>query len=302
MNNATSSLAYLLVTPARNEEAFIEATIKSMINQTWLPKRWVIVSDGSTDRTDDIIRSYANKHEWIEYVRRPEHADRHFAAKVQCFNAGFEKVRQLDYDIIGNLDADITFENDYFAFLMNKFAAMPELGVAGTPFVEAQGGDTYDYRFVNQEHVSGACQLFRKECFEQIGGYTPIKGGAIDWVAVTTARMKGWKTQTFIDKTCLHHRKIGTGGANMLHASYKQGQKDYYTGGHPLWEVFRALYQAQRKPYLIGGILLLAGYVIAFIMRMERPVSHELIGFNRREQMQRLRTKIAGATGLKFFK
>ena len=298
----TSPLVYVLVTPARNEEAFIEATIKSMINQTWLPQKWVIVSDGSTDRTDDIISDYADKHEWIEYVRRPKHADRQFAAKVHCFNAGFEKVKKLDYGIIGNLDADITCENDYFAYLMNKFAVMPELGVAGTPFVEVQGGETYDYRFVNQEHVSGACQLFRKECFEQIGGYMPIKGGAIDWVAVTTARMKGWKTRTFIEKTCQHHRKIGTGGANILHTYYKQGQKDYYTGGHPLWEVFRALYQARLKPYLFRGVLLLAGYVMAFITRMERPVSRELIRFNRREQMQRLRTKIASATGLKFLK
>jgi glycosyltransferase involved in cell wall biosynthesis len=279
--------SYTIITPAYNEEAYIEKTIESVLSQTILPQKWVIVSDGSTDRTDEIVRGYMPENPWIVLLRLPEHKDRHFAAKVRCFNAGYEKVKKLDYDIIGNLDADISFDRDYFQFLMAKFAENPELGVAGTPFVE--NGVHYDYRFTNIEHVSGACQLFRRECFEEIGGYIPIKGGGIDWVAVTTARMKGWKTRTFTERTCLHHRKIGTGNNSALMALFKQGRKDYFLGNHPLWEVFRTFYQMSRKPYVMGGLLLLFGFAWAGVKRTERPISKELMEFVRKEQMQRLK-------------
>ncbi len=207
----TNILKYVLITPARNEEDNIEKVINSVTSQKVLPEKWVIVSDGSTDRTDGIVKKYLQNNHWIELLRMPDHTDRHFAAKVKCFNAGYAKVKNIEFDIIGNLDADITFDQDYFKYLLSKFSEDPKLGLAGTPFVE--DGKHYDYRFTNIEHVSGACQLFRRECFEEIGGYVPIKGGGIDWTAVTTARMKGWKTRTFTEKICLHHRKMGTGNS-----------------------------------------------------------------------------------------
>jgi len=280
-------LAYLLVTPARNEERFIEGTIESVVAQIVAPQKWVIVSDGSTDRTDDIIRKHAAQHSWIKFIRRPEHMERHFAAKVRCFNFGYDAVCANNYDIIGNLDADITFERDYFEFLLGKFAEDSRLGVAGTPFVE--GGVSYDYRFASMEHVSGACQLFRRKCFEEIGGYMPVAGGGIDWIAVTTARMKGWKTRTFLEKVCHHHRPMGTAAAGTFRALYSLGRQDYFLGGHPLWEFCRAAFQMTRKPYAVGGLVLLAGYLKALVGRIERPVSAELVRFHRGEQMQRLR-------------
>ena len=193
-------LRYVLITPARNEAENIGRTLESMVAQTYRPLAWVIVSDGSTDQTEDVVSAYLREHDWIQLIRRPDRRERSFAAKVECFNTGFQAVRNLQYDVIGNLDADLSFAPDYFAFLMARFAEEPRLGVAGTPFVEQ--GTHYDYRFTNIEHVSGACQLFRRECFADIGGYVPIKGGGIDWVAVTTARMKGWQTRTFTEKSC----------------------------------------------------------------------------------------------------
>jgi len=213
--------------------------------------------------------------------------DRQFAAKVQCFNAGYERIKDVSFDIIGSLDADISFERDYFEFLLSKFLEFPRLGVAGTPFVE--GSSHYDYRFTNIEHVSGACQLFRRGCFEDIGGYVPIKGGGIDWTAVTTARMKGWMTRTFTEKNCFHHRKMGTGNANALMTLFRHGRKDYFLGGHPLWQVFRASYQMTKKPYVMGGALLLFGYAWAGLTRTDRPISPELMKFHRGEQMNRLK-------------
>jgi glycosyltransferase involved in cell wall biosynthesis len=279
---------YVLITPARNEAGFIENTIKSVIRQTILPKRWVIVSDGSTDDTDKIVKKYMEGREWMQLVRLPELQERNFAAKVRVFNAGYKQIKNLSFDIVGNLDADITFDEDYFAYLLEKFEENPELGVSGTHYIE---GDFHSYKdsYINQNHVNGGCQLFRKSCFEEIGGYMPIKGGGIDWVAVTTARMKGWITRSYGERVFYHHRKIGTAGSNELMSRFNYGKKDYFLGGHPLWQLFRGGFQMTKKPYLVGGLALLFGYFWYWVTRFERPVSAELIKFHRQEQLGRLR-------------
>ncbi len=278
---------YVLITPARNEAEFIELTIKSVVAQTVRPIKWVIVSDGSTDGTDDIVCKYAAENPWIELLRVPERRERHFAGKVEAFNSAYHHIRGLRYEVIVSLDGDISFEEDYFSFLLRKLAEDPELGVVGTPFKEISN-QSYDYRFVNIEHVSGACQVFRHECFEKIGGYVPVKGRGIDLIAVTTARMKGWKTRTFTEKVYIHHREMGTAQHGVLRARFKTGAKDYAFGNHPIWEMFRAIRQMTQRPFAIGGLMLLSGYVWALIRGAERPVPDDLVAFTRREQMQRL--------------
>jgi biofilm PGA synthesis N-glycosyltransferase PgaC len=302
---STPSLSYVLITPARNEEAFLEQTIRSVTSQTVIPQKWVIVSDASTDHTDDIVKKYLPNHPWIELVRMPDHRERSFAAKVDCFNAGRKRLDGAQFDIIGNLDADITFDPDYFEFLLQKFAADEKLGVAGTPFV--QENSSYDFRFSAVEHVSGACQLFRRECFDEIGGYLPVKSGGIDWIAVTTARMKGWKTRTFLERTCNHLRPMGTASTGKYKAYFKLGKQDYYLGAHPVWQLFRGCYQMARRPYLAAGVCLIAGYCWAWIKRLPRPVSPELMRFHRHEQLHRLmyfalslfRVSVPGETGVR---
>src|SRR5260221_2258655 len=200
--------SYVLITPARNEASFIELTINSVVAQSLRPLKWVIVSDGSTDGTDEIVRKYDEANNWIELIRLPEHRNRDYADKVSAFNAGLARMDQLKYEVIGSLDADISFGADYFSFLLGKLAENTKLGLVGTPF--AENGVTYDYRFASVEHVSGACQVFRRECFEAIGGYTPMKFGGIDTVAVLCPRISGWQTRPFPEKTWGHHRKIGS--------------------------------------------------------------------------------------------
>ena len=190
----------------------------------------MIVSDGSTDGTDVIVSKYAAENPWIELVQMPERRERHFAGKVYAFNAGYARLKNVEYEVIGSLDADISFDEDYFAFLLRKLAEDSALGLVGTPFKD-ELTQIYDYRFVSIEHVSGACQLFRRECFEQIGGYVPVQGGGIDHIAVITSRMKGWKTRTFTEKVCLHHRSIGTAQRGALLARFKFGAQDYALGG-----------------------------------------------------------------------
>src|SRR5580704_1977791 len=279
---------YVLITPARNEAQSIELTIQSVVAQTIRPIKWVVVSDGSTDETDKIVGKYVAEHSWIELVRMPERRDRNFAGKVHAFNAGYDVVQHLDYEVIGNLDADISFDEGYFSLLLLKMSEDTELGLVGTPFKDGPNA-IYDYRFVSIEHVSGACQLFRRECFEQIGGYVPVKGGCVDHIAVISARMKGWKTRTFTEKVSLHHRAMGTAQDGLLMAKFRNGRKDYVIGNHPVWELCRVAYQITKKPLVLGGVMLFSGYVWAMIRQVHRPVSAELVTFYRREQMQRLR-------------
>ena len=230
--------SYVLVTPARNEEAFIEKTICSMIRQTMPPLKWVIVEDGSTDKTADVIKKYLGQCPWMEMVQMPQRRDRSFAGKVQAFNAGYEQIKTLPYEVIGNLDADISFDEDHFEFLLGQFAADSTLGVAGTVFKE-EGYSSETDSFEGHKHVSGQCQLFRRGCWEEIGGYIPHRAGGIDWMAVTTARMMGWKTRVVPGKSFFHHRHLGTAERGVFASSFSYGEKDYYLGGHPLWELFR---------------------------------------------------------------
>lgn len=281
-------LDYVLITPARNEADHIEKTISSVIAQTHRPLRWVIVSDGSTDATDAIVERHLADHPWMELVKLPPRKERHFAAKVNAVNAGLERVKHLSYEVIGNLDGDVSFGPDYMEFLVAKFETMPELGVAGTHYIE---GDFHSYRdsYINVHHVNGQVQMFRRACFEDIGGYVPIKGGGIDWVAVTTARMKGWLTYSFSERVFHHHRTMGTAGGNVLQARFHYGKKDYFLGGHPLWQLFRGSFQMAKPPYIVGGLALISGYVWCWLRGQERPVSRELMAFHRSEQLARLK-------------
>ena len=279
---------YVLITPAHNEEAFIAKTLDSMIAQTVLPERWVIVDDGSTDETGEIVERYASRYPWIELVRLPQHRDRSFAGKVHAFNAGLERLQSLQLDVIGNLDADLSFEPDYLEFLMRKFSEDPKLGVAGTPFIE-DGYDSTRDSFEGENHVAGGCQLFTRQCFQEVGGYIANRAGGIDWIAVTTARMKGWKTRSFAEKRFHHYRTLGTAGRSNAAASFSYGEKDYYLGGSPIWELFRVAYRMTKQPVLIDGLALLSGYCWAALRRMKRPITPELMGFHRREQMKKLR-------------
>ncbi len=298
MVHQKSHIPYVLITPACNEEKLIEYTLKSMVKQTVPPVKWVIVNDGSTDATGSIVQGYAEKYDWIELVNLPKRQGRNFAAKVQAFNAGREKLQDVAYEVIGNLDADVSLDDDHFEFLMGKFRDDPTLGVAGTIFVEdgySSGTDSFE----GQNYVSGQCQMFRRQCFEEIGGYTPSRNGGIDWIAVTKARMIGWKTRSFREKSFFHHRVLGTADRGLLGSSYVYGKKDYYMGGHPLWEIFRSGYRVTKKPYVLSSVALFLGYFGAYFRHDQRPVSDELMKFHRKEQMRRLKKILVSACTFK---
>ena len=289
LTSILSPMKYVLITPARNEEAFIRKTLDSVVAQTALPERWVIVDDSSTDRTAEIVESYTRRHPWIELVRRAQDPDRNFASKAHAVALGFERVNPIQFDIVGNLDADVSFQPGYMEFLMRKFSEDPQLGVAGTPFTQDGGYDSSKDSFEGENYVAGPCQLFRRQCFQDIGGYVPNRAGGVDWIAAMTARMKGWKVRSFPEKSFHHHRTLGTANKGPLRALFSYGEKDYYLGGSPVWQLFRVAYRMTKKPALLGGVALVSGYVWAALRRTKRAVTPELMHFHRREQMDKLR-------------
>lgn len=282
----SSALNYVLITPARNEADFIDLTAKSVLAQTVRPLKWVIVNDGSTDATAEIASSYATANPWIEVINLAERRERHFGGKARAVDVGRQSVTGLDFGVIGNLDADVSFEPDYFEFLLDRFAENPKLGVAGTAFKE--GDSSYNYEFVGLEHVSGMCQMFRKECFEAIGGYRAIESGGIDLVAVLSARAKGWETRTFLERTFVHHRIQGGALHAGLRGKWFMGRKDYLLGNHPVWEFLRGCYQMRNKPYVIGGVLVVAAYLWYALRRAQRTMPKELMALRRADQQRRL--------------
>ena len=298
VDRGSTEMSYVLVTPARNEGTFLENTIESVIHQTVLPLKWVIVDDGSTDNTAEIVKRYLPQYPWMELVQMSNRRDRNFAGKVGAFNAGFEKVKDLRWEIIGNLDGDISFGQDHFEFLIGKFAADARLGVAGTVFKE-EGYSSDKDSFEGRTHVSGQCQLFLRQCWTNIGGYVPHRAGGIDWMAVATARMEGWKTESFRERWFFHHRRLGTAERGVLSSLFSYGQKDYYLGGHPVWELFRVAYRLGKQPFVLGGLTLGMGYCWAFLRQVPRPVSRELMAFHRKEQMTKLKAILASVLRLK---
>ena len=177
------STPYVLITAARNEEAYIERTLDSVIHQMVLPEKWIIVSDGSTDRTDEIVRQYVSRYRFLELVRRENSGKRSFRSKIEAVNEAVKRLDSVNYAFIGCLDADVSFGPDYYKKLIEHFRANSRLGIAGGGLVDCCHNKEYRH-FSSRTSVPGAVQFFRRDCYEEIGGYTPLTYGQVDAVAI----------------------------------------------------------------------------------------------------------------------
>ncbi len=293
MQTIENKTSYVLITPAYNEESYIGKTICSVITQTILPKKWIIVSDGSTDDTDSIIKKYAEKNLFIEFIRTTDHSEYSFDSKAHAIIAGYQKLRDVQYDFIGILDADITFPPDYYQRVILKFneSTHTRLGIAGGMIAELQN-NRFKVLSYNTNSVAGAVQLFRRRCYEEIGGYKPLKFGGIDALAEVMSRMQGWGVKSFNDIIAYHHRRIGATRGSLIRSKFIYGLKDYSLGNHPLFTVLKCIHRFQEKPYFLGGFLMLCGYSWAWIRRAPKAVSEEIEQFVRKEQMKRIKNQI----------
>jgi glycosyltransferase involved in cell wall biosynthesis len=285
---------YVLVTAARNEVDFIESTMTSVTSQTILPIKWVIVSDGSIDGTDDVVRNFAARYSFIHLERIDDRSERSTAAKVRAIGTAIEMLEQTEYAYIGNLDADVTFEANYFETLLLRFESDPGLGVIGGRIFQVESsGDVRETR-ANTESVAGAIQFFRRECFEQVGGYRPLTRGMEDGIAEITARSLGWKTRSYRDLRVIHHRPVGTVGRSIYKVRFQSGLTEYLVGFDPLYHVIRALTRIVEKPYLVGATLVFSGYTWGWLSRKPKVIPPATIAFMRREQRVRLRAMLIG--------
>ncbi len=237
-----NKIKYVLITAAKNEESYIEKTIKSVISQTIKPEKWIIVSDGSTDRTNDIVKQYSDKNNFIELIALPPKKERNFSSKVNALNQALKKIAGMDYDFIGNLDADVTLDKSYYEEVFLSFHSNPKLGIAGGIILDCVD-DKVNPQNISLNSVAGAIQVFRKQCFENIGYYIPFKYGGEDAYMEIKARMAGWDVQTLTELKVLHHRPTGTGMGSLSKANLRSGKMFYTLGYSPIFLLVRCFYR-----------------------------------------------------------
>jgi hypothetical protein len=290
--NSEKPIRYVLVTAAHNEEKLIEQVLQSVVSQTVLPLRWVVVSDASTDQTDAIVQRYASKYPFIQLLRREKSHKRNFGAQVHAINEGVKQLQALPYDYIGNLDADVSFDATYFAELIRRFEEDPKLGLAGGFITEESEGEFRNRKRNSIESIAHAVQLFRRECFGAIGGYVPLPYGGPDWHAGVSARMKGWHIRSFPELGVRHHRPTGTADS-WQRDCFRQGCMDFSLGSHPVFELFKCARRLRDKPAVAGATVRLAGFVWCYCTGKKPEVSAEFMKFLRKEQMSRVWSQLA---------
>jgi glycosyltransferase involved in cell wall biosynthesis len=278
---------YVLLTSAHNEELLIEQTIGSVISQTTVPVRWVIVSDGSTDRTDEIVQSYCRRYPFIRYFRLDQNMSRGVVSKIRSLTFAYKNLQDVDYDFLGNLDADVSFSDAYFQGLLAQFRLDSNLGIGGGLIYEKAGGEFRSRLSNSITSVAHAAQLVRRECYEEIGGYVALKYGGEDWHAEINARMLGWRVQAFPDLRVMHHRQ--TGGADwVLRHRFREGKMDYSVGSYLIFELLKCIRRVPERPIALGASVRFAGFCWSYTGDEGRLVSPDFVNFLRREQRQKI--------------
>lgn len=285
-------IGYVLITAAYNEGAHIGATIEAVLAQSVPPQKWVIVSDGSTDNTDAIIRQYSERGNFIQYLRRKKTGtSASFGSKVCAIQAGYKALSGTPYRFVGILDADITFGRDYYERVITKLREEVRLGIAGGYIYERRGQRFRSRPSNTRTSVAGAIQLFRKECYEAIGGHVPLPYGGEDWMCEILARKNGWAVAAFPDIAAYHH-KPSEAKRGALKDAIRQGRMDYAVGSHPLFEIVKCIRRVQERPFFLRALFRLFGFAWSAIKREQVVASAEIVDYLRTEQKKRLGVKI----------
>lgn len=278
---------YIVITPARNEENNIAHTIASMAAQFRRPDAWVIVNDGSTDRTAEMIEAAARDHHWIQAVHRTDRGHRQQGGGViDTFYDGLARVAGRPWNWLVKFDADLSFDPDYFGRCLAKFEADPALGIGGGMICQ-QVGDRLACESPGDPefHVRGATKIYRCECWQAIGGLLRAPGW--DTVDELKANMLGWKTRSFRDIPLRHHRYTGTADGTWK-TQVKFGLANYISGYHPLFMAAKCLKRCGQRPFLVGALGLWWGYLGGYLRRTPPVDDPGLIRYVRRQQLNKL--------------
>jgi poly-beta-1,6-N-acetyl-D-glucosamine synthase len=276
---------YVIITPVRDEGSYIEATIKSVSNQTLRPVEWVIVDDGSTDRTGAIIDRYAADFPWIRAIHRSNRGFRKAGGGVvDAFYDGYSALRCDDWDFLVKLDGDLSLSRDYFQNCLEHFGKQPNLGIGGGEIYH-NGSGRPKLEVCPRFHVRGATKIYRKACWEAIGGLIPAPGW--DTIDEVKANMLGWRTRSFEDLRVIHHRHTGAADG-FVHDCLKHGSVCYTCGYHPLFVVASCFFRVIRKPYVVGSLATIFGFLECYLRNLPRVKDPHLISYLRSQQLRRL--------------
>lgn len=276
---------YVVVSPVRDEGEYIGLTIESMSSQVTLPVQWIIVNDGSSDNTAEIITAAAAKYPWIKTVHRPNRGFRKSGGGVvEAFDAGLAECDFQNWDFVVKLDGDLTFDREYFRRCFECFQRDPRLGIAGGAIHHAVAG-----RLVLEEcprfHVRGASKIYRRECWDGLGGLVTAPGW--DTIDEVKAQMLGWRTETLQDLVLIHHRFTGAADGSWRNW-VKNGRGSYISGYHPLFMAAKCIRRIVRKPVLVSSAALAYGYCAAWLSGERQVEDRALIRYVRAEQLKRL--------------
>lgn len=283
-------IKYIVISPVRNEEEFIEKTINSVVNQTKKPKEWIIVNDGSTDKTAEIVNKYVAKFDWIKMVNQE---DRGFyfpgTGVVNTFYKGYDNISYANWDFIVKLDCDLSFEEDYFEKLLYEFEINPKLGIAsGLTFIPKNGQMVAEK--VQDDHPVGPSKVYKRKCFEDIEGLKPIPGW--DLADLLSAQMNGWDTKVFEKFRIEHYRITGSRRKGITGGKYLLGKFEYRFGYSVSYIFLKSIYRIFEKPPILGSISLLSGYLVAFITKEERLYDKDMRKYLRKRHRHYLKQKI----------
>jgi poly-beta-1,6-N-acetyl-D-glucosamine synthase len=278
-------IRYVVITPVRDEEEFLPLSIKSMASQTILPRQWIIVNDGSKDRTREIIDEAARNYPWIMAVHREDRGYRKWGAGIiEAFYSGFNSLTCHDWEFMSKLDGDLSFEPEYFERAFQKFQENPKIGIGG--------GTLYHFTDGRKEiesgpkfHVRGGAKIFRRGCWDAIGGLWVGPGS--DTVDEVKANMLGWTTMSFPDLEMLHHRPTGASWGRWG-GLVKDGKIDYVYGSHPVFLLAKCGVRLVKRPYVLGSVALFYGYTAAYLQKVPRVNDAGLIRYLRRQQLARI--------------
>jgi glycosyltransferase involved in cell wall biosynthesis len=281
---------YIIISPVRNEEEYISDTINSVLNQTIKPKEWIIVNDGSTDSTKEIIERYMQENPWIKLVNLQ---DRGYyypgTGVVNVIKEGCKNISSNGWDYIAKLDCDVSFDENYFDFIFREFSANDKLGIASGAIHLIDGNKTIKEKS-QYDHPWGASKVYRAACFKDIDGWKPIPGW--DLADLLSAQMKGWETRCFDEFKIFHHRESGSRRVGFTSGKLLLGRFLYRYGYNFFYTILKGIARLNERPYIIGGLSLIVGYVYAFLRNEDKLFDKDMRKFLRKKQFHYLMQKI----------
>jgi len=293
-NLTVSTLSYVIVTPVKDEAAHIGDMIKSVLAQTKRPNRWIIVDDGSTDNTSEIIISNTKGIPWISVLNTKSVLRNLGSAEIIAFNHGLNTLRVDDFDFIVKLDGDVKLEPYYFQEILTRLEQDKNFGIISGVYREMHDSNWVTIKMPSY-HAAGASKIVRRECYKAIGGFVPQKGW--DTLDEIRAGLTGWKTGHFEDIIFAHLKPEGA-ALGKLSTHFFHGEIYYQTGGGVYFFIFKVLHRMLSvKPFFIGGAMMIAGYLVSFVKNKERLVNNLEASFYRNQLNKRLFKKMMGKSG-----